>query len=186
VVSVDHYARLGIPRGCSFAEVNEAFTRKCQGLTQQELDEEKVQSKLQDLKESHEILASEEERRFYDWSLARAENQERYVWPYEVDITQRSSAPGPPKDGGADGRMVVGVVGKSTGVVSRGRVWTAVQSTKEMQVRDGIGGWEDVRISNSLEKKRGMVMSEGGMENIDTGSRLCRGWLKDDIDSHKD
>ncbi|XP_057860502.1 NAD(P)H-quinone oxidoreductase subunit U, chloroplastic isoform X2 [Cryptomeria japonica] len=94
-VSVDHYARLGIPRGCSFAEVREAFRRKCEDLTQQELDEEKVQSKIQDLKESYEILSSEEERRFYDWSLARVENQERYVWPYEVDITQRSSEPGP-------------------------------------------------------------------------------------------
>jgi len=40
------------------------------------------------LQESYIILSSEEERRIYDWSLARAENTDKFIWPFEVDITQ--------------------------------------------------------------------------------------------------
>lgn len=47
--------------------------------------------------ESYNILSSEEERRLYDWSLARSERPERYVWPFEVDITETPTQPPPPK-----------------------------------------------------------------------------------------
>ena len=43
------------------------------------------------------ILSSEEERRLYDWSLKRAENPDRYVWPFETDITQIPTQPAPPQ-----------------------------------------------------------------------------------------
>ncbi|GKF25289.1 hypothetical protein Tco_0081183 [Tanacetum coccineum] len=38
--------------------------------------------------ESYTILSSVEDRRLYDWSLARNGNPDRYAWPFEVDITQ--------------------------------------------------------------------------------------------------
>lgn len=47
--------------------------------------------------ESYAILSSEEERRFYDWSLARSDKPDRYVWPFEVDITQTPTQPPPPQ-----------------------------------------------------------------------------------------
>lgn len=47
--------------------------------------------------ESYSILSSVEERRMYDWSLARSENPERYAWPFEADITQTPTQPPPPQ-----------------------------------------------------------------------------------------
>lgn len=46
--------------------------------------------------ESYSILSSVEERRLYDWSLARNENPDRYAWPFEVDITQTINSPDTP------------------------------------------------------------------------------------------
>ncbi|XP_056166322.1 NAD(P)H-quinone oxidoreductase subunit U, chloroplastic-like isoform X2 [Syzygium oleosum] len=34
------------------------------------------------------ILSSVEEKTLYDWSLARSEKPDRYMWPFEADITQ--------------------------------------------------------------------------------------------------
>lgn len=46
--------------------------------------------------ESYTILSSVEDRRLYDWSLARNENPDRYAWPFEVDITQTINSPDTP------------------------------------------------------------------------------------------
>ncbi|KAH9805103.1 NAD(P)H-quinone oxidoreductase subunit U [Citrus sinensis] len=68
ITDADHYGRLGLRRGCSFDE------------------------------ESYSILSSEEERRLYDWSLARTENPDRYLWPFEVDVTQTPKGTPPPQE----------------------------------------------------------------------------------------
>lgn len=47
--------------------------------------------------ESHSILSSVEERRLYDWSLARTGKGENYTWPFEVDITQTPRGDPPPR-----------------------------------------------------------------------------------------
>lgn len=43
------------------------------------------------------ILSSEDERRLYDWSLARSDRPERYTWPFEADITQTPKETPPPR-----------------------------------------------------------------------------------------
>ena len=88
ITDADHYGRLGIPRGCPFDLVGGAYNIKVQELKSQNLEEDELEKKLELLKESYTILSSEEERRIYDWSLARAENTDKFVWPFEVDITQ--------------------------------------------------------------------------------------------------
>nr|CAD1822578.1 unnamed protein product [Ananas comosus var. bracteatus] len=98
ITDVDHYGRLGISKGTSYDQVNVAFKKKQEELMNKELDEEEAKKELELLKESYNILSSEEERRLYDWSLARSERPERYVWPFEVDITQTPTQPPPPKE----------------------------------------------------------------------------------------
>ncbi|KAK7410173.1 hypothetical protein VNO78_00744 [Psophocarpus tetragonolobus] len=88
ITDADHYGRLGVPRGCPFDMVGGAYNIKVRELKSQNLEEEELEKKLELLKESYNILSSEEERRIYDWSLARAENADQFVWPFEVDITQ--------------------------------------------------------------------------------------------------
>lgn len=88
ITDADHYGRLGIPRGCSYDQVTLAYKNKVEELMTEGLDQEELNKKLDLLKESHSILSSEEERRLYDWSLSRNENPDRYLWPFEVDITQ--------------------------------------------------------------------------------------------------
>uniref|UniRef100_A0A0F7H092 Chaperone DnaJ-domain superfamily protein n=1 Tax=Cypripedium formosanum TaxID=53042 RepID=A0A0F7H092_9ASPA len=98
ITNVDYYGRLGIARGDSYDEVNIAYEKKCEELINQRLDEEEANKRLDLLKESYAILSSEEERRLYDWSLARNEMPGRYVWPFEVDITQTPTQPPPPPE----------------------------------------------------------------------------------------
>ncbi|XP_020100333.1 NAD(P)H-quinone oxidoreductase subunit U, chloroplastic [Ananas comosus] len=98
ITDVDHYGRLGISKGTSYDQVNVAFKKKQEELMNKELDEEEAKKELELLKESYNILSSEEERRLYDWSLARSERPERYVWPFEVDITETPTQPPPPKE----------------------------------------------------------------------------------------
>lgn len=50
-----------------------------------------------DEQEAHSILSSVEDRRLYDWSLARNGNPDSYVWPFEVDITQTPTESPPPQ-----------------------------------------------------------------------------------------
>ncbi|KAK9102455.1 hypothetical protein Sjap_019709 [Stephania japonica] len=96
ITDADHYGRLGLSRGCSYEQVTAAYKTKCEELINEGLDEEQLQKKMELLKESYYILSSEEERRLYDWSLSRSEGPDRYVWPFEVDITQTSDWGDPP------------------------------------------------------------------------------------------
>ncbi|RWR79503.1 NADPH-quinone oxidoreductase subunit U, chloroplastic [Cinnamomum micranthum f. kanehirae] len=98
ITSADHYGRLGIARGTSYDQVTLAYRRRCEELMNKGLDEEEVSKELELLKESYAILSSEEERRLYDWSLARSEKPDRYVWPFEVDITQTPTQTPPPPE----------------------------------------------------------------------------------------
>lgn len=96
ITDVDHYARLGLRMGCTYNQVRLAYQKMVNELSSQGLDEEEFNKKLELLKESYTILSSEEERRLYDWSLARSEKPDRYAWPFEVDITQAPNSPDTP------------------------------------------------------------------------------------------
>ncbi|XP_031270562.1 NAD(P)H-quinone oxidoreductase subunit U, chloroplastic-like [Pistacia vera] len=98
ITDVDHYATLGLQRGCSYEQVTIAYKNKVEEMKSQELEEEEVAKKMELLKESYSILSSEEERRLYDWSLARNGKPDRYVWPFEVDITPTSKGTPPPQE----------------------------------------------------------------------------------------
>ncbi|WOL11588.1 NAD(P)H-quinone oxidoreductase subunit U, chloroplastic [Canna indica] len=98
ITNADHYGRLGISRGTSYDLVEVAYEKKREELMNKGLDEEETSKELEFLKESYEILSSEDERRLYDWSLARSEKPDRYVWPFEVDITQTFTTPPPPEE----------------------------------------------------------------------------------------
>ncbi|CAL9150017.1 unnamed protein product [Musa hybrid cultivar] len=98
ITDADHYGRLGIPRETPYDQVKVAYEKKCEELMSKGLDEEGISKELELLKESYVVLSSEEERRLYDWSLARSEKPDRYVWPFEVDITQTPTEPPPPQE----------------------------------------------------------------------------------------
>lgn len=98
ITDVDHYGRLGLPRGCSYDQVNTAYRDKIKELMDRGLDEEQLSKETELLKESYTILSSVEERRMYDWSLARSGIPDRYVWPFEVDITQTPTQEPPPPE----------------------------------------------------------------------------------------
>ncbi|GMY29040.1 NAD(P)H-quinone oxidoreductase subunit U, chloroplastic [Fagus crenata] len=98
ITDVDHYGSLGLQKDCSLEQVALAYRSKVEELTNQELDEEELNKKLELLKESHAILSSEEERRLYDWSLARSGEPDRYVWPFEVDETPTPKESPPPRE----------------------------------------------------------------------------------------
>ncbi|XP_047322911.1 NAD(P)H-quinone oxidoreductase subunit U, chloroplastic [Impatiens glandulifera] len=88
ITDVDHYGRLGIPMGSAYEQVTIAYKRKLDELMNQKLEADELSQKLELLKESHGILSIPEERRLYDWSLARNEKTNTYSWPFEVDLTQ--------------------------------------------------------------------------------------------------
>ncbi|KAL2925842.1 NAD(P)H-quinone oxidoreductase subunit U chloroplastic, partial [Bienertia sinuspersici] len=96
ITDVDHYARLGLRRGCSYDQVGAAYQNKVKELSNKGLDEEEFSKELDLLKESYNILSSEEERRLYDWSLARNAAPDTYMWPFESDITQTPRGGTPP------------------------------------------------------------------------------------------
>uniref|UniRef100_A0ACD5Y5M5 Uncharacterized protein n=1 Tax=Avena sativa TaxID=4498 RepID=A0ACD5Y5M5_AVESA len=96
ITDADHYGRLGITRLASTNEVKAAYEKRCEQLNSQGLEEEEISKEHDLLKESFTILSTEEERRLYDWSLARNGQPERYVWPFEVDPLEL--APDPPKE----------------------------------------------------------------------------------------
>ncbi|XP_051136881.1 NAD(P)H-quinone oxidoreductase subunit U, chloroplastic [Andrographis paniculata] len=98
ITDVDHYGRLGLRSGCSYEEVDVAYKNKIAEATNKGLSEEELGKELELLKESHDILSSVEERRMYDWSLARSGKPEKYMWPFEVDITQTPTAIPPPRE----------------------------------------------------------------------------------------
>ncbi|XP_074286855.1 NAD(P)H-quinone oxidoreductase subunit U, chloroplastic [Silene latifolia] len=96
ITDVDHYGRLGLQRGCTYDLVRVTYQNRVKELESQGLDDEKLNKELDLLKESYRILSTEEERRLYDWSLSRSEGPERYVWPFEVDLTQTAIKGTPP------------------------------------------------------------------------------------------
>ncbi|XP_006664037.2 NAD(P)H-quinone oxidoreductase subunit U, chloroplastic [Oryza brachyantha] len=96
ITDADHYGRLGITRLASTDEVKAAYEKKCEELNSKGLEEEEIIKEHDLIKESFTILATEEERRLYDWSLSRSGQPERYVWPFEVDPLEL--APEPPKE----------------------------------------------------------------------------------------
>nr|AFK37356.1 unknown [Lotus japonicus] len=98
ITDADHYGRLGIPRGYPSNKVAVAYNNKVRELESQGLEEEELKKQLELLRESYTIMSSVEERRLYDWSLARTENTGRYNWPYEADITPLTTEESPPED----------------------------------------------------------------------------------------
>ncbi|XP_023740472.1 NAD(P)H-quinone oxidoreductase subunit U, chloroplastic [Lactuca sativa] len=96
ITDVDYYGILGLKKGCPYDQVKVAYDVKLEELMNQGLEQEELTKKLDLLKESYTILSSVEDRRLYDWSLARNENPDRYAWPFEVDITQTINSPDTP------------------------------------------------------------------------------------------
>ncbi|KAK4412689.1 NAD(P)H-quinone oxidoreductase subunit U, chloroplastic [Sesamum alatum] len=98
ITDTDHYERLGLRSGCSYDQVNVAYKNKIAEIMNKGLAEEELSKELDLLKESHSILSSVEERRLYDWSLARSGKPDKYMWPFEVDITQTPTDEPPPRE----------------------------------------------------------------------------------------
>ncbi|XP_078172239.1 chaperone DnaJ-domain superfamily protein [Carex rostrata] len=99
ITDVDHYGNLGVPRTASSDQIQLAYQSKCEELKNKEgLEEEDVKKELDLLKESYTILSTKEERRLYDWSLARSAQPDRYVWPFEVDDDSTQSREEPPPE----------------------------------------------------------------------------------------
>nr|GMD90052.1 NAD(P)H-quinone oxidoreductase subunit U, chloroplastic [Ipomoea batatas]GMD92408.1 NAD(P)H-quinone oxidoreductase subunit U, chloroplastic [Ipomoea batatas] len=96
ITDVDHYSILGLQRGCPHEQVLVAYNKKVEEAKNEGLEEEELNKKLQLLQESYRILSTMEERRLYDWSLARSEMGDTYTWPFEVDITQTPKGGTPP------------------------------------------------------------------------------------------
>ncbi|CAN0901283.1 NAD(P)H-quinone oxidoreductase subunit U, chloroplastic [Linum grandiflorum] len=96
ITEVDYYAVLELPRGCSYEEVEIGYKKKVEEVLNRGLEEEELSKELGMVKESYAILSSVEERRLYDWSLARTDNPPRYSWPSQADITQLESPETPP------------------------------------------------------------------------------------------
>ncbi|KAJ0266529.1 NAD(P)H-quinone oxidoreductase subunit U [Hirschfeldia incana] len=98
ITDVDHYGRLGLPRNSSYDQVRIGYQDKVKELMGQGVEEEELKNKMELVKDSYTILSSVEERRMYDWSLARSEKAERYIWPFEVDIMEPSREEPPPQE----------------------------------------------------------------------------------------
>ncbi|KAL8501859.1 hypothetical protein ACS0TY_021102 [Phlomoides rotata] len=90
----------------TYIQVSIAYNSKIAEVMNKGLDdEEELNKELELLKESQSILSCVEERRMYDWSLARSRSgkPERFVWPYEVDITQAPIGDPPPQEAEDEG-----------------------------------------------------------------------------------
>ncbi|PSR93619.1 NAD(P)H-quinone oxidoreductase subunit U like [Actinidia chinensis var. chinensis] len=98
ITDVDYYGSLGIQKGCSSDQVYVAYKSKVEELINDKLEEEELSKRLEVLKESYSVLSSADERRLYDWSLARSENPDTYLWPFEVDNSKKSTEPPPPQE----------------------------------------------------------------------------------------
>ncbi|KAK4391603.1 NAD(P)H-quinone oxidoreductase subunit U, chloroplastic [Sesamum angolense] len=105
ITDTDHYERLGLRTGCSYEQVNVAYKNKVAEVMNKGVDERELSNELDLLKESHSILSSVEERRLYDWSLARSGKPDKYMWPFEVDITQTPTDEPPPREPEDEGRQ---------------------------------------------------------------------------------
>ncbi|KAE9449904.1 hypothetical protein C3L33_18199, partial [Rhododendron williamsianum] len=60
-----------------------SYKNKVEELMNKGFDEEELSKKLEVLQESYAVLSNAQERRLYDWSLARKANPDKYLWPYE-------------------------------------------------------------------------------------------------------
>ncbi|KAI5406528.1 hypothetical protein KIW84_053025, partial [Lathyrus oleraceus] len=98
ITDADHYGRLGLPRGCPYDMVPVAYNNKVQELESQDLEKDILNKKLELLRESYTIMSSPDERRMYDWSLAREGNTEKFIWPYEVDVSELQKGDPPPQE----------------------------------------------------------------------------------------
>ncbi|CAI8599449.1 unnamed protein product [Vicia faba] len=98
ITDADHYGRLGIPRGCSYDMVPVAYNNKVREIESQGLEKDILNKKLELLRESYTIMSSPDERRMYDWSLAREGNTEKFIWPYEVDVPEIPKGDPPPQE----------------------------------------------------------------------------------------
>ncbi|CAN8244262.1 unnamed protein product [Cochlearia groenlandica] len=98
ITDVDHYGRLGLSKKCSYDQVRIGYQEKVKEIMGQGLEEEKLKNMMSLIKDSYTILSSVEERRMYDWSLARSEKSERYIWPFEVDIMEPTTEEPPPQE----------------------------------------------------------------------------------------
>ncbi|KAG5529332.1 hypothetical protein RHGRI_029889 [Rhododendron griersonianum] len=83
ITDIDYYGSLGIQKGCSNDQVYAAYKNKVEELMNKGFDEEELSKKLEVLQESYAVLSNAQERRLYDWSLARKANPDKYLWPYE-------------------------------------------------------------------------------------------------------
>ncbi|KAM7510751.1 hypothetical protein LguiB_009626 [Lonicera macranthoides] len=92
----NRYGVLSRARWLSDNSVKILYQKKGRQVGEGEEENEELSKKLELLKESHSILTTVEDRRLYDWSLARNGNPDIYVWPFEVDITQTQSPETPP------------------------------------------------------------------------------------------
>ncbi|XP_073394075.1 NAD(P)H-quinone oxidoreductase subunit U, chloroplastic isoform X2 [Physcomitrium patens] len=94
IIVEDHYGRLRVNPEASSSEIVKAYQERCAEVRQQNLGESEAQEILNKLKDSVDLLTSEEERRLYDWCLLRkATHTVDYAWPYEADLTQRLQDP---------------------------------------------------------------------------------------------
>ncbi|CAK8568470.1 unnamed protein product [Lathyrus sativus] len=98
ITDADHYGRLGLPRGCPYDMVPVAYNNKVRELESQDLEKDILNKKLELLRESYTIMSSPDERRMYDWSLAREDNTETFIWPYEVDVPEIQKGVPPPQE----------------------------------------------------------------------------------------
>ncbi|KAI5403987.1 hypothetical protein KIW84_051212 [Lathyrus oleraceus] len=98
ITDANHYGRLGLPRGCPYDMVTVAYNNKVQELESQDLEKDILNKKLELLRESYTIMSSPDERRMYDWSLAREGNAEKFIWPYEVDVSELQKGDPPPQE----------------------------------------------------------------------------------------
>ncbi|KAL0290638.1 UNVERIFIED_CONTAM: NAD(P)H-quinone oxidoreductase subunit U, chloroplastic [Sesamum calycinum] len=92
------------------ALVNVAYKNKVAEVMNKGVDERELSNELDLLKESHSILSSVEERRLYDWSLARSGKPDKYMWPFEVDITQTPTDEPPPREPEDEGPTRLGIL----------------------------------------------------------------------------
>lgn len=110
IIVEDHYGRLGVNPEASSSEIVKTYQERCAEVRQKNLSESETEEILNKLKDSVDLLTSEEERRLYDWCLLRkATHTVDYAWPYEADITQRLQDPTslvvPPEDDGVNDKV---------------------------------------------------------------------------------
>ncbi|EFJ05357.1 hypothetical protein SELMODRAFT_163076 [Selaginella moellendorffii] len=101
-VSGTHYEFLGITPEADTEEIKVAYRKlsKQYHPDSTTLPLEVAGKKFLRLKEAYNVLSSEDDRKLYDWHLAQEASKARggrFIWPYEVDRSQRRESSKPPK-----------------------------------------------------------------------------------------